>query len=330
MKKALVLVGIMLLVGVVSGCGSANSSKEVTTSGTAATTTGTATTAPVSKKEVVIGVSMLNISNEFITLIQDGIKARAKELNAKVIINDGQKDPNKQIQQVENFIAQKVDAIILNPIEEEATSPAVEKAKKAGIPIINVNSVTKAEPDAFVGSKDEESAKIAIDYIAERLGKKGNLVMMHGHPGQTAEIKRTEGALAAMKNYPDLKLIAEQTANWDREAALSLMQNWIQANKGKINAVFAQNDEMGMGALKALENAGLKKDIVLISVDAIADALKAVKDGRLDATVFQNANGQGAGAVDAAMKLINKEKVEKEVIIPFELVTKDNVNQYLK
>lgn len=279
--------------------------------------------------KIVIGVSMLNLGNEFIVQIKEGMEAKAEELGVELLVNDAQKSADKQLQQIDTFIAQGVDAIIVNPVETEASSPAVEKAKQAGIPVINVNGVTTAEPDVFVGSRDEESAEIAIEFIADQLGGKGNFVMMHGHPGQAAEIKRTDGAKAALENYPDLKLIAEQTANWSRDEALTLMQNWLLAYEGQIDAVFAQNDEMGMGALQALESAG-KTDITLISIDAIADALQAVKDGRLNATVFQNAVGQGGGSIEAAVKLVKGETVEKETYIPFELVTQDNVDEYLK
>lgn len=322
MKKRSGLIMVLLLAFLLAACGNDKGNSDGEASSSAAGEGG--------EKKIVIGVSILNMANEFTATLAKGIEAKGKELGVKIIVNDGQKDPNKQIQQVETFIAQKVDAIIFNPIEAEASSPAVDKAKEAGIPIINVNSVTKSAPDAFVGSKDQESAKIAIDYLAERLGSKGNLVMMHGHLGQSAEIDRTEGAVEALKAYPDMKLIAEQTGEWNRDKALTLMQNWLQAHDGQIQGVFAQNDEMGMGALKALEDAGVKKDIVLVSVDAIADALQAVKDGRLDATVFQNAAAQGGGALETALKIINKETFEKEVFVPFELVTKDNVDQYLK
>jgi len=282
------------------------------------------------KDRIIIGVSLLNVSNEFIVDIKEAIEAKARELEVKVIVNDAERSSEKQIQQVESFIAQKVDAIILNPCEVQASSPAVNKAVKAKIPIINVNSETRSEPTAFVGSRDEESAEIAIKYIAKRLKGQGKIVMMHGYPGQAAEIKRTEGAKAAMKKYPGLELIAEQTANWSREEGMSLMENWLQAYKGNIDAVFAQNDEMGMGALKALLSAGVKDKVVLVSVDAIADALKAVKDGQLDATVFQNAQSQGGTAVETAIKIIKGQPYQKKVFIPFELVTKENVDQYLE
>lgn len=281
------------------------------------------------REGIVIGVSLLNVANEFIVNIKEAMETRAQELGVKLIINDGQLSPDKQIQQIESFIARRVDAIILNPCEVEASSPAVDKAIQAQIPIVNVNSETRSIPTAFVGSRDEESAEIAIGFLAERLHSKGNIVMIGGNPGQAAEIKRGQGAKSTLAKLPDMRLIAEQTANWSREEGMALMENWLQAYKGQIDAVFAQNDEMGMGALKALEAAGLKDQILLVSVDAIADALQAVKDGRLDATVFQNAKGQGSRAVETALKIIKGEAYEKEVFIPFELVTADNVDEYL-
>jgi ribose/xylose/arabinose/galactoside ABC-type transport system permease subunit/ABC-type sugar transport system substrate-binding protein len=280
------------------------------------------------KADIVIGVSLLNVSNEFIVNIQEAIEAKAGELDVRVIINDAQRSAERQTQQVETFIANGVDAIILNPCEVEASSPAVDKALSAGIPIINVNSETRAEPTAFVGSRDEESAEIAINYLAERLEGTGTIVMMHGYPGQAAEVKRTQGALNMLQQYPGLQLLAEQTANWSREEGMALMENWLQAYPGQINGVFAQNDEMGMGALKALQAAGVKDRVVLVSVDAIADALHAVKAGHLDATVFQNAQAQGATAVEIAVRIVNGRAYEKETFIPFELVTQTNVDQY--
>jgi inositol transport system substrate-binding protein len=282
------------------------------------------------KKPIVIGVSLMNLSSEFIVMLNKAMDAKARELSIRLIVNDAQREAAKQIQQVEGFIAQKVDAIILNPCEVEASSPAVDKALAAGIPIVNVNSETRSAPTAFIGSRDEESARIAMDYIARRLGGQGNVVMMHGFMGQAAQIKRDQGAREVLAKNPGLKLLAEQTAEWDRAKAMSLMENWIQSYGARINAVFAQNDEMGMGALIALEQAGMKDKVIVASVDAIADALKAVKDGRLDATVFQDAQGQGGTALETAVRIIRKQPYEKQVFIPFQLVTRHNVGMYLK
>jgi inositol transport system substrate-binding protein len=284
---------------------------------------------PQGEKPLVIGVSLMNLSNEFIEKLNEAMEAKAKEAGVRLIINDAQRSAERQVQQVESFIAQKVDAIILNPCEVEASSPGVEKALAAGVPIINVNSETKSPPTAFVGSRDEESARIAMGYIAGRLNGKGNVVMMQGFLGQAAQIKREAGMQEILAKYPGLKLLADQTAEWDRAQAIRLMENWIQAYGEKVNAVFAQNDEMAMGAVLALEQAHLKDKVIVVGVDAIADALQAVKTGRLDATVFQDARGQGETAVETAVKIIKKQPCEKEVFIPFQLVTKDNVAQYM-
>jgi inositol transport system substrate-binding protein len=285
---------------------------------------------PLGQKQIVIGVSLLNLSSEFIVMLNKAMDAKAKEMGVQLIVNDSQRSADRQVQQVENFVAQKVDAIILNPCEVEASSPAVDRALAAGIPIVNVNSETRSAPTAFIGSHDEESARIAMDYISRRLNGQGGVVMMHGFMGQAAQIKRDQGAREMLAKNPGLKLLADQTAEWDRAKAMTLMENWIQSYGGKINAVFAHNDEMGMGALIALEQAKMKDKVIVASVDAIADALQAVKDGRLDATVFQDAQGQASAAVETAVKIVRKQPYEKQVYVPFHLVTKSNVNEYLK
>jgi len=283
------------------------------------------------EKTLVIGASMLSLQSEFVVTVKDALEDRAKEKQVELIVNDAQRTAEKQVQQVETFISQKVDAIILNPCEVEASSPAIEKAKAAGIPVINVNSETAATPDGFVGSRDEQAGEIAMEQIAKLISGKGNIVIIDGYMGQAAQIKRAVGAKNILAKYPDIKVLAEQTAEWDRAKGMALMENWIQSYGDKINAVFAHNDEMGMGALQALEQAKLKNKVVVVSIDAIADALQAVKDGRLDATVFQDAKGQGSGAIDMAIQLIKKQPVEqKEVFIPFQLVTKENVEGFIK
>lgn len=277
-----------------------------------------------------IGVSLLNLSNEFVVTVRDAMAARANELGVRLIVNDGQRSAERQVQQVETFIAQGVDAIILNPCEVEASSPAVQKALAANIPVVNVNSETRSAPSAFVGSRDEESGRLGMAYIAQRLKGEGGVLMMEGYLGQAAQLKRSQGAREVLAKSPGLKLLAAQTAEWDRAKAMTLMENWLQAYGGQIRAVFAQNDEMAMGVLLALERARRKKDVVVVGVDAIADALQAVRDGRLDATVFQDGKGQGRGAVDAAVRLIRKEPVEKETFIPFQLVTSENAAIFMR
>ena len=281
--------------------------------------------------KVKIGVTLMDFSTEFGIGLKDYMTAMADAMgDVELTVVDAGGDAAKQLQQVETFISQKVDAIIMQPQEQEACSPAIDKAKAAGIPIINCNSLTITEPDAYVGSNDSESAEIAMTYIAEQLGGKGNVLMMHGHPGQTAEVKRTEGAMDILAQNPDMTLLDEQTADWDRAEAMTLMENWIQAYGDQINAVFCQNDEMALGALNALVQAGKKDNVLVVGVDAIDDALQSVKDGKMDATVYQDCKGQAEGAIEAAYKLAKGESVEKEILIPFILVTTENVDEYLK
>jgi inositol transport system substrate-binding protein len=274
----------------------------------------------------VIGVSLLNLSNEFIVMLNRSMEQRAGELGVRLVVTDAQRSAERQVQQVESFIARKVDAIILNPCEVEASSPAVTKARAAGIPIINVNSETRAEPDAFVGSRDEEAGRIAMHYIAERLAGKGNVVMMHGFMGQAAEIERSQGAREVLAQTPGLHLLAEQTAEWDRAKGMSLMENWLQSYGSRIDAVFAQNDEMAMGALLAIEQAGFRGRIVLVGVDGIADALQAIRDGRLDATVLQDAGAQGRNAVETAASIVRHQPFNPKLLIPFRLVTRGSAD----
>ena len=281
-------------------------------------------------KKIVIGATMLSMQSEYIVNLSDEMQKKAQQMGVELILVDAERSALKQIEQVESFIAQKVDVIILNPCEVAASSPAVDKALAANIPIINVNSATTTAPTAFVGSDDAEAGRMAMQLIADKLGGKGNVCMIHGYMGQTAQIQREQGAKEILKKYPNLKLIAQQAGDWDRAKGLELMENWIQSFGTQINAVFAQNDEMGMGALKALQAAKLKDKVLLVSIDAIADALQAVKQGTLNATILQNSQQQGAGAIETAVKIAKKEKFDKQMLIPFQLVTKANIAQFTK
>ena len=174
-------------------------------------------------RRIVIGVSLMNLSSEFIAMLNQAMEAKARELDVELIVNDAQRSAERQVQQVEGFIVQHVDAIILNPCEVEASSPAVDKALAAGIPIVNVNSETTSEPTAFVGSRDEESARLAMEYIAKRLQGQGpgrHDARLPG-PGGAAETG-TRAPARVLAKYPGLTLLADQTAEWDRAKAMTL------------------------------------------------------------------------------------------------------------
>src|SRR5699024_5025479 len=175
------------------------------------------TSANNNDKEITIGASLLGTTNENIVELKEGIEEKAEELNVNVDIVDADGDASEQLKQVENFVVEGVDGVLLNPVETEASSPAAQAALDADIPIVNVNAETETPADAFVGSDDKESAEIAINYLADELDEKGDLTMIRGNPGQSAEILRGTGAEETLEEYPDMNLIKEQPAEWSRE-----------------------------------------------------------------------------------------------------------------
>lgn len=278
-----------------------------------------------------IAISYQNLQNEFIINIQDAVRAEAKKMDVDLVEADGQGKAENQISQVENFITRGADAIVLNPYDKDGSAHAVDLAVQAHKSIVVVNAIVSNldKANAYAGSEDSEAGRIAAQRIMDVLNGKGNIAVIHGPYGHSAEIQRTDGIKQVLAKYPDAKIVVEQTANWDRAQSLNLMENWLASGQ-KIDAVIAQNDEMALGALKAIEAAGKQKDIAVIGIDAIPDALKAVADGRLVGTVFQDAKGQGALAVDLAVQLAQGKQVKHDNYIPFQLVTKDNVANFMK
>jgi len=194
--------------------------------------------------------------------------------------------------------------------------------------VVNAQVVNVDKATAFVGSDDIDAGQIEMKYIADMLKGKGNIVIIHGPNGHSAEVQRTIGNKNILKLNPGIKVLFEQTANWDRAQAMALMENWMQTGK-QINAVVAQNDEMALGAFKAIEAANKQAQIPVIGIDAIPDALKSVQQSKMVATVFQDARGQGAGAVEAAYNLAKGKTFAKTTFIPFQLVTKTNLAKFM-
>ncbi len=276
-----------------------------------------------------IGVSYQNLQNEFVINIQDAIREKAVQMNVKLYEVDGQGKAENQISQVENFLALDVDAIILNPFDQYGSAPVVSIANREGKPIVVVNSVVVNldKAGAYVGSNDREAGRIAAGYIVKLLEGKGNIAMIRGPNGHSAEIQRTEGIMEIVDGYPELEITFDQSGNWDRTEGLELMENWLTTGK-QIDAVIAQNDEMALGAQKAIEAAGKEDEILVIGIDAIPDALRAVQDGKLCATVFQDARGQGSLSLELAIRLINGDSIEHTHYIPFQLVSKENLQEF--
>lgn len=282
-----------------------------------------------------IGVSMAN-SDTFLTVLRKGIEKAAGDASQPVQIEIADDDVQKQLSQIQNFIASKVDAIIVNAVDTSATAPMTKLAIDAGIPIVYVNRQPAdvdalGDKGAFVASNEVESGTLQTQEICKILGGKGDILVMVGDLANQAAVQRTKDIhdVIATPECAGLKILDEQTAAWDPVKAQDLMTNWIAAGH-KPAAVIANNDNMAIGAINAMKSAGWDmKDVVVGGIDATQEALAYMKAGDLDVTVFQDAFGQGAGAVDAAVKLAKGEKVDSKVWIPFQLVTPENMDQFV-
>ncbi|HEV7310746.1 sugar ABC transporter substrate-binding protein [Ensifer sp.] len=283
-----------------------------------------------------IGVSMALFDDNFLTVLRNGMSDYAKTLDGvELQIEDAQNDVSKQQSQIQNFIAAGVTAIIVNPVDTDATAAMSKIAADAGIPLVYVNREpvnvdTLPEKQAFVASNEQESGTLQTQEICKMLGGKGKAVVMMGELSNQAARMRTKDIhdVVATDQCKGIEIVEEQTANWSRTQGSDLLTNWLSAGL-EFDAVISNNDEMAIGAIQALKAAGRSMDSVVIGgIDATQDALAAMAAGDLDVTVFQNAAGQGKGSVDAALKLAKGEAIEKKVYIPFELVTKDNLDKY--
>lgn len=288
-----------------------------------------------------IGVTMQSFDDNFQTLLRNGITNRAAKLDGvEVQLEDSQRDVGKQLSQVNNFIASGVDAIIVT-LADTTTAPAITSAAEAaGIPLVYVNlePVNVAElPDdeAYVGSKETEAGALggaeACRLLVEK-GKQGGAraYIMMGDLSHNAALQRTQSVRDALSTdqCKFVTIVDAQSAGWLRTTASDLMTNWLTTGE-PFDAVFANNDEMAIGAIQAMKSAGVDmKDVIVVGVDATQDGLAAMKAGDLDVTVFQNANAQAAGAVDAALALAQKKAVDRVVYVPFELVTPENMGKY--
>ena len=282
-----------------------------------------------------VGVSMAYFDDLFLTNLREAMSKQAKETGVKLQFEDAQGDIGKQLSQIQNFIAQKVDVIVVNPVDSSATAQMTKLIKEAKIPAVYVNRqplepLDPNDPIVYVGSDENVSGKLEGEAIAKLLKGKGNVVIMMGELATQAAALRTQGVEKVVAANPDMKIVQKQTANWRRNEAIDLMNNWLVAGT-KIDAVAANNDEMAIGAIIALQQAGKDpKSIVIGGVDATADALKEMEKGNLAVTVFQDAKGQGKAVVDSAIKLKKGEKFESPyVFIPFQLVTQENYKEFM-
>jgi inositol transport system substrate-binding protein len=280
-----------------------------------------------------VAVSMAHFDDNFLTILRNAMATEAKTQDIDIQFEDAQGDIGKQLNQIQNFIAQKADAIIVNPVDTSATPKMTKLATEGHIPLVYVNRkpIEEQLPPgvSFVGSDENLSGTLEAEELARLMNHKGNIAIMVGELATNAAELRTKDVEKVVAKYPDMKIIQKQTANFQRNEAIDLMNNWIVSGE-KIDAVAANNDEMALGALIAMKQAGISPEKVLVGgIDATPDALAEMDKGNLAVTVFQDARGQGKGAVDTALKLVKGEQVESIVWVPFQIVTRDNYKTFL-
>lgn len=282
---------------------------------------GTSTNSTEKKEEgnVKIGLSISTLNNPFFVTLKEGAEKAAKEANVSLTVVDAQNDPAKQASDIEDLIQQGVDIILINPTDSSAVVSAIESANQANIPVITVDrSADGGEVAAHIASDNVAGGKMAGEFIIEALKDGGNIVELEGIPGSSAARERGEGFHQVIDKASNIKVVAKQAADFDRAKGLSVMENILQSQKD-IKAVFAHNDEMALGALEALEAHGMK-DVIVVGFDATDDAVKAVQEGKMAATIAQKPALIGENAVKTALKVVNGETVEKFIPVPLELV----------
>ena len=287
-----------------------------------------------SSRRPVIGVSMAHFDDNWLTILRMAMSEHAAKLpDIALQFSDAQGDVTRQLNQLQNFVTQGVAAVIVNAADTSATPSMTKVALDAGVPLVYVNRRPAEEQlpkgVVFVGSDDLEAGKLEMEDLARLMNYKGNVAIMIGELASNGAQMRTKAVEDVVAKYPGMKIVEKQAANFQRERGLDLMNNWLTAG-AKIDAVAANNDEMAIGAIMAIQQAGVPAGKILVGgVDATPDALAEIEKGTLAVTVFQDARAQGRGAVDAALKLSRGEPIDSFVWIPFELVTRENYKTYV-
>ncbi|MET9712252.1 substrate-binding domain-containing protein [Nocardiopsis alba] len=273
-----------------------------------------------------VGMSLSTLNNPFFLQMRDGAQEEADEAGVNLIVTDAQDDASQQADQIQNFISTGVDAMVLNPVDSDASGPPVRGANNADIPVIAADrGVEGADVETLVASDNVEGGREAARVMADALGEEGRIVVLQGTPGTSASRERGSGFAEGIAEFPDIEVVSQQPADFDRSRGLDVMTNMLQSN-GDVDGVFAENDEMALGAAAALSSAG--KEAVVIGFDGTPEGVDAVGEGVLYATIAQRPAELGRAAVRNAIAVIEGERIEETVKVPVEVVTEDNVDDF--
>jgi len=275
-----------------------------------------------------IGLSISTLNNPYFVTLRNGAQDAAKKEGAQLIISDAQNDAATQQDDVQNYVTQQVDAILVNPVDSESIVPAIQAANQADIPVIALDrGASGGEIATLIVSDNVEGGRMAGKELIELVGS-GPVAQLEGIPGASPTRDRGQGFEEVINGQDAFELVASQTANFVREEGLTVTENILQSNP-EIKGIFAQNDEMALGAVRALKNrAGT--DVKIVGFDGVEEALKAVQSGKMNATVAQQPDRIGSLGVENAIKVVDGESVEKNIPVPVKLVTKENVSEFLQ
>ena len=286
---------------------------------------------PLEAKKYKIALCVSHQQNEFILEFSNSVKNKAEELGVSLVLYDARQSVEKQVGQIQSIIAQGFDGILVEPVSVNGLNTAFESAKKANIPVVtSIQRVTNQEDvAAYVGTDSIEGGYFEMSACAQMLHGKGSIAILYGPVGSDSNIGREKGYQTILSKYPGMKVVVSQSAYWVRADAFAIMENWLQSGVA-IDAVVAQNDDMALGALNAIENANKLYQIKVFGIDGTPDGLKNIKEGKMMATVSQNVELIGKQSMEALVKILNGERVEKENIVHHITITKDNIGDYIK
>jgi ribose transport system substrate-binding protein len=258
------------------------------------------------------------------------MEAFAEANDIELLWNSANNDVATQASQVESLINQGVDAIIIVPVQADSLQPQLEAAQEAGIPVLAVNTTLSNEDliTAAVLPDDVAAGAQEMQMMADALNGEGNIVVLQGPLGSSPELDRTEGIQSVLADYPNINVLAMDTANWARDEAVNKVKNWISSFGDDIDGIVAENDDMGLGAVQALKEAGVS--VPVVGIDGIEDGLRAVESGDFIGSSLQHGRVELAAGLAVALKVINGEEYEKNYVYTMPPITPDNVDQYVK
>ena len=283
------------------------------------------------EKKFLVGYATSADTDVYVQRLKETFGAfAAKDPSMEVVYSDAGGDNNRQLDQIDNFLIQGVDAIVVVPVDYAGVTAGVEKANEAGIPVIALCIEAEGGKVTFVGSANRESGEMQGAFIRKNLKKGGKVVHLGGYPGYYHTIQRREGFLAeSVEKRPDIVLLAEQPGNYDRDKGMLVMEDWIQSFP-EIDAVVAANDQMALGAIEALKAADRIDNVLVCGVDGLEEALDAIEEGHMSYTVLQNAEAQAETCYKTLKDILAGKPAPERVIVPFEPITRDNYAKYRK